>query len=281
MRTYKTIRHLKARLEQYRKEGKTIGFVPTMGALHEGHLSLIRKAQEQTDVTVCSIFVNPTQFNVAADLEKYPRTVEADAAQLKAVGCDVLFLPSANEIYPSGQDNSFPIDFGPLERVMEGTHRPGHFAGVAQVLRRFLQIVEPDAMCMGQKDYQQFSITKELLKRLESPTRLVMGETVREKDGLAMSSRNIRLNKEERGIAPLISKALFAAKDKIKQQSIEQIKAEALEQLDIPEFTVEYFEIVDGTTLQPLESLEDVESAVACTAVHLGPVRLIDNVVLF
>lgn len=280
MRTYKTIRHLKNFLAKQRAAGKTIGFVPTMGALHNGHMSLIEKSNQSSDITVCSIFVNPTQFNVAADLEKYPRTIENDSKMLKDAGCNVIFLPSANEMYPKNQDNSFEIDFGPLETVMEGEHRPGHFAGVAQVLKRFLDIVEPDAMYMGQKDFQQFTIVRELLKRLESKTKLVMGETVREEDGLAMSSRNMRLTSIERGIAPLISKTLFAAKEKIGKESIATIKKEALKQLDIPEFTVEYFEIADGVTLQPIDSVEGLEIAVACTAVHLGAVRLIDNVVL-
>ncbi len=280
MYDYKTVRHLRNRLDGFRKEGKTIGFVPTMGALHEGHISLIRKSIADSDVTVCSIFVNPTQFNVAADLDKYPRTTERDCAMLEAVGCDVVFLPDVDEVYPPDMDTSYEVDFGPLERVMEGAHRPGHFAGVAQVLKRFLEIVEPDAMYMGQKDFQQLTIVRDLLKRLESKTRLVMGETIRETDGLAMSSRNMRLNEEERAIAPRISKALFNAKKKLETHSLAQIREEALAELDIPEFTVEYFEIADGITLQPIDSLEGVEIAVACTAVHLGPVRLIDNVVL-
>lgn len=163
---------------------------------------------------------------------------------------------------------------------MEGEHRPGHFAGVAQVLKRFLDIIHPSAMYMGQKDYQQFTIVRELLKRLKSKTKLVMGETIREEDGLAMSSRNMRLTKEERAIAPRISRALFNAKRKIDKKSISQIKKEAIKELDIPEFTIEYFEIADGITLQPISSMEGVRAAVACTAVHLGQVRLIDNVVL-
>lgn len=281
MRTYKTVRHLRNYLDKQRKEGKRIGFVPTMGALHNGHISLIKKSNESSDITVCSIFVNPTQFGDAMDLEKYPRTVEKDSKMLKAAGCDVVFTPSVNEMYPSGLDTSLDINFGALETVMEGEHRSGHFAGVAQVLNRFLNIVEPNAMYMGQKDYQQFTIVRELLRQLKSKTELVMGETVREKDGLAMSSRNMRLNAEERAIAPLISKTLFAAKEKIASKSIATIKKEALKQLDIPEFTVEYFEIADGITLQPINNVEGIETAVACTAVHLGPVRLIDNVVLF
>ncbi len=280
MKTYKTIRHLKKRLQEYRAEGKSIGFVPTMGALHPGHISLIELSNQNSDITVCSIFVNPTQFNVKEDLDKYPRTVEEDSEMLEAGGCDVIFLPDADEIYPPDQNNEYKVDFGDLEKVMEGEHRPGHFAGVAQVLKRFLEIVEPDAMYMGQKDYQQFTIVRALLKKLDSPTRLVMGETIREKDGLAMSSRNVRLNEKERSIAPLISKTLFDAKAKIGKKSIAEIKQEALGQLDIPEFTVEYFEIADGITLQPISSLNGIETAVACTAVHLGAVRLIDNVVL-
>ncbi len=280
MRTYKTIRHLQNRLDRYRKEGKSIGFVPTMGALHQGHISLIEQSNKKSDITVCSIFVNPTQFNVKEDLDKYPRTEVQDAEMLKKAGCDILFLPTENVIYPPNQDNSYHVDFGDLEKVMEGAHRPGHFAGVAQVLKRFLDIVNPSAMYMGQKDYQQFTIVRALLKHLKSKTKLVMGETVREADGLAMSSRNVRLTKKERSIAPLISKALFDAKSKLGKKSIAKIKKEALEQLDIPEFRVEYFEIADGISLQAIKSLDGVKTAVACTVVHLGKVRLIDNVIL-
>lgn len=280
MKVYKTVRHLRNYLEKQRSLGKSIGFVPTMGALHQGHISLINKSNKNSDITICSIFVNPTQFNVAADLDKYPRTLENDSRMLKEAGCDVIFTPNVNEMYPKNEDNTFEIDFGPLERVMEGEHRPGHFAGVAQVLKRFLDIVNPSAMYMGQKDYQQFTIVRELLKRLKSKTKLVMGETIREEDGLAMSSRNMRLNKKERGIAPRISKALFNAKNKIGSKSINQIKKEAIKELDIPEFRIEYFEIADGITLQAISSMEGIKTAVACTAIHLGPVRLIDNVVL-
>ncbi len=280
MRRYKTIGHLQNRLEELRNEGKRIGFVPTMGALHMGHISLIKNSIETSDITICSIFVNPTQFNVKEDLDKYPRTVEQDAKVLEEAGCDILFLPTIDVIYPPDEDNSYQVDFGDLETVMEGAHRPGHFAGVAQVLKRFLSIIEPDAMYMGQKDYQQFTIVRALLKKLDSKTHLVMGETIREEDGLAMSSRNVRLKPQERSIAPLISKTLFDAKSKVGKKSISEIKKEALEQLDIPEFTIEYFEIADGITLQPISSFEGIETAVACTAVHLGAVRLIDNVVL-
>ena len=280
MRTYKTVRHLRNYLAKQRKAGKSIGFVPTMGALHDGHISLIKKSNETSDITICSIFVNPTQFGEAADLEKYPRTVEKDSDMLKAAACDIVFTPSVHEMYPPDLDTKLDINFGQLEKVMEGEHRIGHFAGVAQVLNRFLNIIEADAMYMGQKDYQQFTVVRELLRQLKSKTALVMGETVRETDGLAMSSRNLRLNEKERSIAPLISKTLFAAKEKIGKKSIAAIKKEALEELGIPEFRVEYFEIADGITLQPISSIEGLETAVACTAVHLGPVRLIDNVVL-
>lgn len=280
MKQYKTVRHLRNYLNRLRKEGKKIGFVPTMGALHEGHLSLIQLAKEQTDVTICSIFVNPTQFNVKEDLDKYPRMLEKDVLLLDAVKCDVLFIPRVQEMYPPGKDNSFEIDFGALERVMEGEHREGHFAGVAQVLKRFLEIVEPNAMFMGQKDYQQFSIVRALLKHLNSPTELVMGTTIREKDGLAMSSRNMRLTPEERTIAPRISKALFAAEKQLKNNTIEKIKKDFLKSLDIPEFKVEYFEIADGVTLQPIDDIKNSKTIVMATAVHLGAVRLIDNVVV-
>ncbi len=280
MKQYKTIYHLQNYLNKQKSLGKSIGFVPTMGALHDGHLTLIRESNKHSDITLCSIFVNPTQFNNTEDLDKYPRTVEKDLEMLKGENCDAVFFPSVNVMYPPEQDNSFHIDFGQLDKVMEGAHRPGHFAGVAQVLKRFLDIINPSTMYMGQKDYQQVAIVKELLKQIQSPTQLAMVTTVREKDGLAMSSRNVRLTAKERKIAPLISKTLFDAQSKINTHSIVNIKKEALKQLDIPEFTVEYFEIADGDSLQAINDINQCSSAVACTAVHLGKVRLIDNVIL-
>ncbi len=281
MLLFKQVPQLQKYLDTLRENNRNIGFVPTMGALHDGHLSLIRLSKQGSDFTLCSIFVNPTQFNEASDLDKYPRTIEKDVEMLIGAGCDALFLPDVNEMYPGGSQQAETYSFGDLETVMEGEHRPGHFAGVGQVIKRFLDIVNPDQMYMGQKDFQQFAIVGDLLRQLESKTELVMGETRREPDGLAMSSRNMRLTPEERNIAPLIHQTLTAAKGKVKTHSPEQIKQEAIRQLDIPEFTLDYFEIADATTLQPITSFENTKSAVACTAVFLGKVRLIDNILLY
>lgn len=263
-----------------KKKGRTTGFVPTMGALHEGHISLVQRSMKETDCTVCSIFVNPTQFNDPADLIKYPRTPEKDLTMLLPTGCHVLFMPEVEEIYPDGQGAISQFDFSQLDKTMEGAHRPGHFAGVAQVVKRLLDIVEPQRLYMGQKDFQQISIVREMLRQLHSETELVMCPIIREPDGLAMSSRNVRLSPEQRVISPLIYQTLREIKAKKDALPPQQLVAYALLKLSVPGMIPEYFEIVDGRTLQPVEHVEDSDFVVACTVVRVGEVRLLDNMIL-
>ena len=280
MLTINTVFELQNLIIDLKKQGKTIGFAPTMGALHEGHLSLIAKAKSECDISVCSIFVNPTQFNDPKDLEKYPRTEEKDSKMLLSAGNDILFMPSVNEIYPPDLDLKNTIDFGEMAHVMEGAFRPGHFDGMAQVVKRLLDIVQPNRLFMGQKDFQQFSIVQNMLFQLKSDIQLIMCETMRENDGLAMSSRNIRLTPEHRKKAPLIYKTLLKAKKMSAKKSPEDIKKWAISQFLSPDFKPEYFDIVDGKTLQSITNFETTGFVVACVATWLGEVRLIDNVVV-
>ena len=280
MYVFKKVADLKKYLDQRRKSGDTVGFVPTMGALHNGHMSLIEQSIAATDCTVCSIFVNPTQFNEASDLEKYPRTIAKDMAMLNAEGCHVLFLPDVSEVYPPGLNTELELDFGKLATVMEGKFRPGHFDGMAQVVKRLLDIVEPHQLFMGQKDFQQLTIVRSMLRQLELPVQLVMCPIIREKDGLAMSSRNVRLDPALRKKALLLNKTLKAAKRKMKTETPATIKKWAMKQLKIPSFKPEYFEIADAITLQSIRKFEKSDFVVACTAVWVGDVRLIDNLIL-
>lgn len=279
MQIFKTVQSLQAYLAVERQSGKKIGFAPTMGALHEGHLSLLRQSQLDNDLSVCSIFVNPTQFNENSDLEKYPRTPEQDQNLLEHIDTDVLFMPSVKEVYPPNQATT-TFEFGDLETVMEGKFRPGHFKGVAQVVKRLLDIVQPDSLYMGQKDFQQFAIIQNMLQQLNSSIKIVSCPIVREKDGLAMSSRNLRLTEEHREKAVLVYETLKMAKDMLPTHHPKDIQAHALKQLNIDGFNPEYFEIVDTVSLQAVESFHRVGAIVACTAVWAGQVRLIDNMIL-
>jgi len=262
------------------KEEK-IAFVPTMGALHDGHLSLIKKGKELGGLVVSSIFVNPTQFDSAEDLKKYPRTVEEDVAKLVSVETDVLLLPSVDEVYPDGTSPKKTYDFGKLDQTMEGAFRDGHFAGVAQVVNRLLEMVRPDWIVMGQKDIQQTTIVRSLLQQTNHKTELVIAPTIRETDGLAMSSRNRRLTEEERMEAPILHAALTEAKDSYKKLLIEELKANAVEKIEkTGALKVDYLEIVDLHTMQPIGKWEEAEEFAICTAAFLGKVRLIDNVLI-
>jgi len=276
---FKKVADLQQYLHNKRKEGQLIGFAPTMGALHEGHLSLIRASKEQCDITVCSIFVNPTQFNDPGDLDKYPRTIAADIDLLTTVDTDVLFLPAADEVYPAGLDTTLELDFGDLAKVMEGAFRPGHFDGMAQVVWRLLDIVQPHRLFMGQKDFQQLTIVRDMLKQMQADIELIMCPIVREEDGLAMSSRNVLLTPEHRAIVSIIQETLQAGKEMIAEKSPQEVKAWAMEKLQQPGFKPEYFEIVDGISLQAIDKFEDSNFLVACAAVWVGKVRLIDNLV--
>ncbi|KAA3633262.1 MAG: pantoate--beta-alanine ligase [Bacteroidetes bacterium] len=277
---FKKTEDLRNFLQQKNNGTRDIGFVPTMGALHEGHLSLIRMSKSSNSLCICSIFVNPTQFNQAADLQKYPRTTSKDIALLAKVGCDVLFLPHESEIYPSDLDTKVEIAMNGLDTVMEGEFRPGHFAGVIQVVKRLLDITSPSHLYMGQKDFQQFSIIKHMIRTLDLPVNLVMAPTVRAENGLAKSSRNERLTAEQKEQAGIIYKTLSAAGDVLLRKSVDTIEADAIKTLSIPGFKPEYFDIVDGNTLQPVKDVLNTDWIVACTAVWAGDVRLIDNMIL-
>lgn len=281
MYIFQNVSDLQRWIHSERRAGKTIGFAPTMGALHEGHLELIRMAKRDCDIAVASIFVNPTQFNDPKDLAKYPRMPEQDAALLLSAHCDGLFMPPVSEVYPPGQEDiRVQLDFGALDKVMEGVFRPGHFSGMATVVKRLLDIVLPDRLYMGQKDYQQLSIVRDMLRQLHSPIQLVMCPTLRETDGLAMSSRNLRLTPEFRAIAPVIYQTLTQAKADLPNQPASTIQARILQQLRDAGLQPEYFDIVDGTTLLPVEHYADSAFIVACTAAFAGDIRLIDNMVL-
>lgn len=271
---------LKEFVNQQKREGHSVGFVPTMGALHKGHLSLVRNASKKTDVVVVSIFVNPTQFNDKSDLEKYPRTLEEDMKKLKSSGVDIVFSPQVKEIYPNGDNEGADINLGGLDAMMEGAFRPGHFKGVAQVVKRLLDIVNPDMLFMGQKDFQQFTIIDFMIKSLNIKTKLVVCPIIRETNGLAMSSRNERLSPETRSLAGIIYKTLKSAKRQIFSKSPETISATAMIKLNSKPFDPEYFTIVDGFNLTPVKDFDSSKYLVACVAVWADGVRLIDNIIL-
>lgn len=281
MYLFKLVADLQKYLDKLRKDGNTIGFVPTMGALHEGHLSLIDKAKSDNDFVVCSIFVNPTQFNEPEDLVKYPRTAIQDIEALTSHHNDVLFMPPVDEIYPEGLDTRVELDFGQLDKVMEGEFRPGHFSGMVQVVNRLTNIVKPDKMYFGQKDFQQYTLVRNMLSQSASPVEAIMCPIIREPDGLALSSRNVRLQPDIRGKATIIYQSLLKAKSLLlKESKSELVRKMALHDLAIKDFKPEYFEIVDGNTLMPVEDYSESDYIVACTAVWAGEVRLIDNMII-
>ena len=278
MKVYYNILSLQSELQAVKETSGTIGFVPTMGALHKGHISLIQKSESQNDVTVVSIFVNPTQFNDKNDYSNYPRTLENDLKKLKTVGSDIAFIPQENEIYPEPDNRIF--DLGGLDKVMEGKFRPGHFNGVVQIVTRLFDIVKPDRAYFGYKDFQQLTIIKFVVKKYHIPVEIISCPIVRETDGLAMSSRNTRLSDSQRSVAVKISQVLFHIRDNYTDfTSIDEIKQYVSRQLkDIYNLEVEYFEIVDDVTLAPVSDLTSPMKKVGCIAVWVGPVRLIDNV---
>ncbi len=281
MQIFNTVAEIQQYLNECRSKNAAIGFTPTMGALHEGHLSLVRRAVSDNEISVCSIFVNPTQFDDKADLDRYPRTLERDGAMLEGAGNHVIFAPSVAEVYPPGLDTSHGVDFGEMADQMEGAHRPGHFDGMAQVVKRLVDIVQPNRMYMGQKDYQQQALVKEMLRQLDYKTKVVTCEIIREPDGLAMSSRNRHLTPDERESAGHINKVLRRLKEVAEILPLAVAKAQALEQLrHIPGAVPDYLEIVDAVTLKRLDNFEDAQSVVACTTVRIGKVRLLDNMIL-
>lgn len=279
MQIFNTISETQQYLKAQQRAGKTIGFVPTMGALHAGHISLIERAKTENNLAVCSIFVNPTQFNNADDLKKYPRTLERDCEMLLPAGCDVVFAPSAEEMYPSLPQ--LKMDFGTLETVMEGKFRPGHFNGVGIVVSKLFNIVKPNKAYFGQKDLQQVAVIRRMVNDLSFDLEIIPCPTLRETDGLAMSSRNTRLSPEARALAPQIYKVLNLAKEKLQAgASVSEMQVAVNEHFaNFPAFATEYFEAVDFDTLLPIEAkIADGKTAL-CVAAFLGGVRLIDNIV--
>ena len=272
-----TIEQLHAFLASARAEGNSVGLVPTMGALHDGHASLVKRCVEENGVTVVSVFVNPTQFNDKGDLERYPRTLEADCCLLEALGTSCVFAPSVDEVYPEPDTRVF--DFSPLDKVMEGVYRPGHFNGVAQIVSKLFAYVEPQRAYFGEKDFQQLAIIRDMVRQLSLSVEIVGCPIVRETDGLALSSRNALLTPEQRVMALNISRALFASVEYAKGHTLEKTKRmveDAIASTDGLE--LEYYEIVNGTTLQTVCAWDDAEYIVGCITVYCGKVRLIDNI---
>ena len=277
MKIYETVSDLQKEIQSLRDQEKTIGFVPTMGALHEGHLTLVRRCVVENDVCVVSIFVNPTQFNNKSDLENYPRTLNNDAEFLKAVNCSIIFAPAEKEIYPEPDTRIF--DFGKLGEVMEGKYRPGHFNGVAQVVSRLFDMVKPDRAYFGEKDFQQLAIIREMVNQYRIPVEIIGCPIVREEDGMALSSRNMRLSKEEREKAALISCTLLKSCNFAGEKGVAELQKWVVDQInEEPLLEVEYFDIVDASTLQTLTHWDDSQYIVGCITVYCGDVRLIDNV---
>jgi pantoate--beta-alanine ligase len=282
MKEISKIKEAKQWLKPHVKKGLKIGFVPTMGALHEGHLRLVRQSKQENDITVCSIFVNPIQFNNPDDLEKYPRNLSLDARMLRNNGCDMLFSPEVEEMYPEGKTPNICIEFGMLDKVMEGKFRPGHFKGVVIVVKKLFDIISPSNAYFGKKDYQQLMVITRMKEFLGLPVNIIGCETVREDDGLAMSSRNLRLTIGERQVARRIFEVLCKVREKGTRTPVWELREWAMKKIqDDSRFRVEYFEIAERETLMPVENWGQKNQAVALTAVYLGDVRLIDNVELF
>lgn len=280
MITLYTINDLQNAVSISKNKRKTIGFVPTMGALHEGHISLVKKCREQNDVCIVSIFVNPTQFNNQTDLEKYPRTIDEDIKLLNYAGVDIVFVPSVQEIYPEPDNRQF--DFGQLDKVMEGKFRPGHFNGVAQVVSRLFDIVKSDKAYFGEKDFQQLAIIRQMVRQLNIPVEIVPMPIRREDSGLAMSSRNQRLTEDQKKDAVNIYRVLSESKTLYNNKTVEELRFWVIENINkIASLEVEYFEIVDGNTLQQISDWKDTQYAVGCITVFCGEVRLIDNIIYY
>lgn len=276
---FKKAADLTSWLGEQREQGRSTGFVPTMGALHEGHISLIDISKRSTDITVCSIFVNPTQFNDPKDFQKYPVTLDKDIFLLERSGTDALYLPEVAEIYPQGMQNLEKYDLGRLETILEGEFRPGHFQGVCQVMRRLMERVNPDQLFMGRKDYQQCMVVARLLELMGSRSRLVPCPIIREKDGLAMSSRNLRLSAEERDRSTAIYRALTGLKEGWSRGEVpEEMIRRAKSILEEAKFRIDYIELADGSTLGPVST--GTGEVVALIAAFQGEIRLIDNMTL-
>lgn len=277
MQLFKTKSELDYFVQEIKVQGNKIGFVPTMGALHPGHLSLVECSKKNTQITIASIFVNPTQFNDANDLANYPRSEAQDLAMLEKAGCDAVFLPSVEEMYPEKDTRIF--DFDGIDQVMEGQHRPGHFNGVAQIVSKLFDLVQPHVAFFGQKDFQQVAIINKMVEKLNLAVEIVACPIIREPDGLAMSSRNMLLNEIQRQQAPIIYQTLKEATERIHEMSLEQIQlwvAETINKTGV--FRVEYFEIVDRFSLKAIHSFSESKNNIGCIAVWAGKIRLIDNI---
>jgi pantoate--beta-alanine ligase len=276
MKIVNNIKKLKGYLAEEKRNNKQVGFVPTMGALHEGHLSLVKRCVEENDVCVVSIFVNPTQFNDKHDLETYPRTLEKDCSLLEPAGCDYVFAPSVEEMYPEPDTRTF--DFGLVSAVMEGARRPGHFNGVAQIVSKLFYAVEPDNAYFGEKDFQQIAVIRAMVEQLNIPVKIIACPILREADGLALSSRNVRLTSEQRQKAPLIARTLKESTTFAREKSVQEVIDYVVNTINAdPVMRVEYYEIVDGYTLESIQNWSDTTYPVGCITVYCGEVRLIDN----
>ena len=276
MEIIRSVAELKTKLNKAREAG-SIGLVPTMGALHDGHLSLIQRARKENDTVVVSVFVNPTQFNNPTDLVTYPRTEEADVALLEKAGVDYAFIPTVEEIYPKPDTRVF--DLGPVAEVMEGAMRPGHFNGVAQIVSKLFDFTRPTRAYFGEKDFQQIAVIRKMVELEGFDLEIVDCPIKREADGLAMSSRNVRLTPEQRAIAPAIHRTLEGSLSWAKEHSVEQTKRYVIDEINsFPQMEVEYYEIVDALTMQPIADWEDTTQPVGCVTVFCGDVRLIDNI---
>ncbi len=275
---FHSIKELQGKVRLQKKSGKSLGFVPTMGALHDGHLSLIEHAKQECDLVIVSIFVNPKQFNNSLDLSKYPRTIEKDIALLEAINCDYLFTPNEKEIYPESESEQDVYDFGILSSSLEAKHRPGHFDGVAKVVRRLFEIVKADKAYFGEKDYQQLAIIRSLCKSLKSPPEIVGCPIIRESSGLAMSSRNMLLSEKEVEEATILSRVLSGVSDLVLDMNPGDVCESCTSTIEQnSSLKVEYFEIVDAHTFEEIISWEDSKEIIALVAAFIGKVRLIDN----
>ena len=277
MKIIRSVADLRKKVENAKKKNLTIGLVPTMGALHAGHLSLVERARAENDVVIVSVFVNPTQFNNSNDLATYPRTEEADCQKLEAAGVDYAFVPSVEEIYPEPDTRQF--DLGPVAEVMEGAMRPGHFNGVAQVVSKLFAFTSPTRAYFGEKDFQQIAVIRRMAELEGFDIQIVACPIKREDDGLAMSSRNVRLSAHQRAIAPNIARILAESVEYAKAHSLAATKQWVIDSINaFEEMEVEYYEIVDASTMQPVAEWSDTLQPVGCVTVYLGDVRLIDNI---
>ena len=277
MKVIHTIKDLQAELTVLRAQGKKVGLVPTMGALHVGHASLVKRSVSENGVTVVSVFVNPTQFNDKNDLAKYPRTLDADCRLLEDCGAAFAFAPSVEEMYPQPDTREF--SYAPLDTVMEGAFRPGHFNGVCQIVSKLFDAIQPDRAYFGEKDFQQLAIIREMVRQMNYKLEIVGCPIVREEDGLALSSRNKRLSAQERENALNISRTLFKSRTFATSHTVSETQKMVEEAIEAaPGLRLEYFEIVDGNTLQKVNSWEDSQYVVGCITVFCGEVRLIDNI---